>query len=76
MSATPGKVLVLGTPVIHDRKVFALQFIQARDPSWVGQTFFAEYDPRATWFSDLRPAFGEQQFFFEPAGGDDRMAGA
>jgi hypothetical protein len=27
--------------------------------------FFAMYDPKAIWLSDLRPAFGEPRFFFE-----------
>ncbi len=27
--------------------------------------FFAKYDPKAIWLSDLRPAFGERRFFFE-----------
>jgi hypothetical protein len=27
--------------------------------------FFAKYDAKATWLSDLRPAFGEKRFFFE-----------
>jgi hypothetical protein len=31
----------------------------------VGRPFFARFDPAATWLDDLRPAFGEQRFFFE-----------
>ncbi len=46
-------------------KVFSLRFLQARDPSWVGRPFFARFDPKATWFDKLRPAFGESAFFFE-----------
>ena len=38
--------------------------IQARDPSLVGRPFFARYDPRAVWLSDLEPAFGSR-FPFE-----------
>ena len=38
---------------------------QARDPEWVGKTFFARFDPKATWLDDLKPAFGEAKFFFE-----------
>lgn len=67
MSATPGKVLVNGVTEIHGEKVFALQFLQARDPAWVGRPFFAAYDRRAAWLDDLRPAFGEGEFFFEAA---------
>ena len=29
------------------------------------QPFFAKYDENATWFSELKPAFGEEKFFFE-----------
>ena len=65
MSATPGKVLVDGVAEINDEKVFVLKFLQARNPSWVGQPFFAQFDPRATWLDDLRPALGETEFFFE-----------
>lgn len=65
MSATPGKVIVDGTPEIFGTKVFALRFLQARDPSWVGKPFFARFDPWVTWFDKLRPAFGEPAFFFE-----------
>ncbi len=65
MSATPGKVLVSGVAQLQGRKVFVLQFLQARDPDWVGQPFFAQYDARAAWLDDLQPAFGEREFFFE-----------
>ena len=65
MSATPGKVLVDGTATVRGEQVFVLKFLQARDPSWVGRPFFARFDPEATWLSDLRPAFGEREFFFE-----------
>jgi L-lysine 2,3-aminomutase len=67
MSATPGKVKVEGVAEIHGEKVFVLVFEQARDPSWVGRPFFAAYDPRASWLTDLKPALGQREFFFEPA---------
>jgi KamA family protein len=66
MSATPGKVLVVGTASVHGEEVFVLKFIQARDPALVGKTFFAKYDTGATWLDELEPAFGEDRFFFEP----------
>ena len=31
----------------------------------VHEIFFAKYDPKASWLSDLVPAFGADQFFFE-----------
>jgi KamA family protein len=66
MSATPGKVLVTGVSRVEDREVFVLEFLQGRDPSWVGRPFFAEFDPEASWLHELRPAFGDTEFFFEP----------
>ena len=54
-----------GVARIRGEKVFVLRFLQARDPDWVGRPFFARYDERATWLTDLRPAFGEERFFFE-----------
>jgi hypothetical protein len=44
--------------------VFVLRFLQARNPKWVDIPFFAAYDPKATWFNQLKPAFGEEKFFF------------
>jgi KamA family protein len=66
MSAGPGKVEVQGVSEVHGERVFVLRFIQARDPEWVQRPFFARFDPQATWLDDLRPAFGEEAFFFEP----------
>jgi KamA family protein len=65
MSATPGKVRVLGVQSVGDEKVFLLDFLQARNPMWVRRPFFARFDPRATWFDQLRPAFGERHYFFD-----------
>jgi L-lysine 2,3-aminomutase len=67
MSATPGKVLIDGRTTVGGEDVFVLKFLQARDPGWVGRTFFAKYDPRAAWLDDLRPAGGEREFFYESA---------
>jgi KamA family protein len=65
MSATPGKVVIDGVTTVRGQTVFALRFLQARDPEWVGRPFFAQYDPQAAWLTQLRPAFGESEFFFE-----------
>ena len=67
MSATPGKVVIKGVSEIRGERVFVLEFIQARDPSWVGRPFFAKFDAQATWLDQLVPAFGEAEFFFEPS---------
>lgn len=65
MSAVPGKVVIRGVAEIGNEQVFDLQFIQARDPAWVGRPFFARFDPHATWLTDLVPAFGKSRFFYE-----------
>ena len=65
MSATPGKVLVLGTQEVKGEKVFILSFLRGRQREWVGRPFFAKFDPAATWLDQLKPAFGEKRFFFE-----------
>ncbi|MFJ2608710.1 KamA family radical SAM protein [Streptomyces sp. NPDC087425] len=65
MSAFPGKVLIDGVPTIRGEKVFALQFLQARQGDLVRRPFYAKFDPEATWFDQLVPAFGEPKFFFE-----------
>jgi len=64
MSATPGKVHVLGVSEINGQKVMALQLLQGRESEWVGVPFFANYDENAIWLDDLELAFGEK-FFFE-----------
>ena len=69
MSAFPGKVMVDGVAEVNGERVFCLQFLQARNPEWVRRPFFAKYDESATWLDQLRPAFGEEKFFFELEGG-------
>ena len=64
MSAKPGKIQILGAPVIRGEKTFSLRFLQGRNPDWVQQPFFAAFDRQATWLTELRPAFGQADFFF------------
>ena len=65
MSATPGKVQVMGVSEVGGKKIMTLRFLQGRNPDWVGKPLFAEYDEKAIWLDDLKPAFGEKKFFFE-----------
>ncbi|MGQ8338440.1 KamA family radical SAM protein [Sunxiuqinia sp. A32] len=65
MSCGPGKIQILGVQKINGEKVFVLNFLQGRNPDWVGRPFFARYDPKAIWLDDLEPALGEEEFFFE-----------
>ena len=63
MSATPGKVLVDGVTEVQGQKVYALKFIQGRNPEWVNRIFFAKYDEHARWLDDLQPAFEDKWFW-------------
>ena len=66
MSDHAGKIQILGVSEAAGEKLFVLRFIQGRNPDWVAKPFFAKYNPMATWFDQLEPAFGEKEFFFEP----------
>lgn len=65
MSTTYGKVEIQGITHIAAEKAFVLRFIQARDPKWVQQPFFAKYDDKATWFTQLKPLGNQEKFFFQ-----------
>lgn len=65
MSACPGKVQVLGVTEAKGEKVITMRFLQGRNPDWIHRPFFAEYDDKATWLDELKPAFGQPRFFFE-----------
>jgi KamA family protein len=65
MSANPGKVQMLGVAEVKGEKIFTLRFLQGRNPGWVQRPFFAAYDKKASWLDELKPAFGEEKFFFE-----------
>ena len=58
---------ILGDPA---KPMLVCDFIQARDPAWVRKPFFAQFDENASWFDELRPAFGTARFYFE--GGNER----
>lgn len=64
MSATPGKVQILGITEVNDEKFMVLRFLQGRNPDWVQIPFLAKYDEKAIWLDDLKPATGDK-FFFE-----------
>jgi KamA family protein len=64
MSATPGKVQILGIAEHDGEKLMVLRFLQGRNPDWVQIPFLAKYDEKAIWLDDLKPATGDK-FFFE-----------
>ncbi len=64
MSALPGKVVIDGIAEIYNQKVFVLSFLQARNSDWCKRPFFAKYDHKSTWLTELMPAFEEKKFFY------------
>ena len=64
MSATPGKVHILGTSEVDGKPVFVLQYLQCRRPELVRRPFFARFDAKATWFDELEPASDADRMFF------------
>ncbi|MFZ1282403.1 MAG: lysine 2,3-aminomutase [Ignavibacteriaceae bacterium] len=64
MSCLPGKVQILGVADAKDEKVMTFRMIQGRNPDWAARPFFAKYDDSAIWYTDLKPAFDEDRFFF------------
>ena len=64
MSATPGKIAVVGVSEINNKKVFVLNMLQAKDPNLVDIPFFAEFNEKASWIDELKPAFSDK-FIFE-----------
>ena len=65
MSSLPGKIAIEGITEIVGEKVFVLTLLQARNPDWCKQPFFARFNPKATWLTDLRPAFWQEKFFYQ-----------
>lgn len=65
MSCLPGKVQVQGVARVNGEKVLVLNMLQGKNPRWVNRPFFARYDDKAIWLNELKPAFGEEKFFFE-----------
>ncbi len=64
MSCLPGKVQLLGVSEIKNEKVMVFRLLQGRKQDWVARPFFAKYDEKAVWYTDLKPAFNEEKFFF------------
>ena len=64
MSTTSGKILIDGVETIQDQKVFILKFLQARQSELAQRLFFAKFNDKAAWLSELEPAFGSPEVYF------------
>ncbi len=68
MSATPGKIQVIGVIEIGKKKAIAMKLLQGRNPDWVQRPFLAKYDESAIWIDELKPFTGNKFFFEEGFG--------
>lgn len=64
MSCLPGKVQLLGVTEVRSEKAMVFRMIQGRNSDWAARPFFAKYDEKAIWYTDLEPAFDEDKFYF------------
>jgi len=64
MSCLPGKVQILGVAEVKEEQIMVFRMIQGRNPDWAAKPFFAKYDDQAIWYTDLKPAFEDEKFFF------------
>lgn len=64
MSATPGKVHILGMMDVGGQRAFVLEYLQCRKPELARRPFLARFDPRATWFDQLQPLTSADARFF------------
>lgn len=70
MSATKGKVEVLGVFPKEDHSLFLLQFLQSRYPSEVRCPFFAKGPHSAVWYDQLTPCPNERPLNPPPSVGE------
>lgn len=64
MSTPFGKVQVLDVHEFHGKKALLLRYLQAPVAEHVLRTFYAVYDEKAEWFTDLKPFRKEDAIFF------------
>ena len=62
MSCFPGKVQMLGVSEVKGEKVMVFRMIQGRDSNWAARPFFAEYNEKAIWYSDLNRLLMKKNF--------------
>jgi L-lysine 2,3-aminomutase len=64
MSASIGKVEVVGIVEFNGEKLFCLRLQRARNPEWTGKLFFAKYSDCAYWLDELEPATEQDAVYF------------
>jgi len=64
MTLSAGKISLIGVTEIEGKKVIVLKVNEGRNMDWIDETFFAEYDDKATSITQLKP-FKADKFFFE-----------
>lgn len=64
MTASAGKISLIGTLTVSGRKAFVLKFNEGRNMEWMDETYLAEYDEKEITIERLKP-FDSEKFFYE-----------
>ena len=65
MTASAGKISMLGEVMVNGEKAFALKFNEARNMKWMDKVFLAKYDAYENTIEKLKPFEGEKHFYEE-----------
>lgn len=65
MSTPWGKVEVLDVGEVEGEKGIMLRYLQSPQQDHVLKTFYAKYDEKAEWFTELKPLRPEDKVFFQ-----------
>ncbi|MFQ5602706.1 MAG: KamA family radical SAM protein [bacterium] len=66
MSATQGKIQIVGVNEINGEKVLVLNMLQARKPELAMRPYFVKYNENALWVDDLEALDGKKFRFTSP----------
>ncbi|MCK9450123.1 MAG: hypothetical protein M0Q90_00335 [Bacteroidales bacterium] len=65
MTASAGKISMLGEVMVNGEKAFALKFNEARNMEWMDKVFLAKYDAHENTIEKLKPFEGEKHFYLD-----------
>jgi L-lysine 2,3-aminomutase len=63
MTASAGKISLLGTVEIAGEKLFALKFNEGRNMEWMDKVYLAHYDEKENTIINLKPYRADKHFF-------------
>ena len=64
MTASAGKISLIGAMEVEGKKVFVLKFNEGRNMEWIDEVYLAHYDEKEHTIENLKP-FETGRFFYE-----------